>query len=302
MLRKPLHASAAVVILGVSLAAPAAAQDCSFRPIPEGGRDSSEFWSIVRDNMRCAELRSMRQEREIAALKDRVERLSTAAESRLIEPKPGLASAGVVQSVTALGPDLAAVTFRLQALPGRGPVETTLDADVIHERCADAAGCLVTIGARGLSAEPGPGGMPFRGVLWRGPCLLHIDVETGDWMLSGECPARAATEEQTTGDDLAPAPAGTAWGWGTSASGGPSAMRSDAPEPRVIMEAGGTCLLADGALALQPSAPASAPLRRDDPRHFHLIAGTQDEDRITGIPARGGRRTDPLECWVTVRD
>lgn len=326
--RRARRRAAGCLLAGLALlwAAPAPAQapDCALEDAPTGSLPTADLLEIIAGNLACLEGRIAALSEENAALRNRLD---------VIEDARGAAGAAyrnldgeVDRKDRYLGP----ATFVVSGDRRGGARSLLLDHALVLAMCGDADGCLVTLGLTGAVAE----GEPVATMFADGPCVLHLDGDTGAWSLSGVCAAAAlppaaagtadpaetqeataepetadATETAETGEtgetmEASPEPApGAAPRWGRDGD----ARRFGEARRRagVILDFAGACLLAEAAPETRRFGSAEPRLASDAEADLFLVAKGAGWDPEATFPAKSLplRITDPdFDCRLTFRD
>lgn len=130
---------------------------------------------------------------DIRRLKDRVEalesetrtlraRIADLQRARKAAMTPRIVEDGRARDGEALSPP---VVFVVSADPRAGPRSMALDGAEIARRCADENGCLATLAIAGFEVDD----RPFEVAVGHGPCLLHLDADSGVWSVAAGCAA-----------------------------------------------------------------------------------------------------------------
>ena len=206
-----------------------------------------------------------------------------------------------------------------------------LDHDLVLAMCADADGCLVTLGLTGAVVD----GEPVETMFATGPCTLQIDAAEGTWSLSGLCaegplPPVAGVPAEPTGaadapeqpeptdpqaDPEATETAGTAAAPETAAMPGPAPrwgrdgnarpFGDTAQEARVLLDFAGACFLAEAPPEVSRFGTPQTRFGRDTDADLFLVSGGTGWDPTGAFPVAHlpMRVTDPtFECRLTLRD
>lgn len=270
-------------LLAAGLAAPpgpAAAQDCAI-----GSLDDPISTTRLRDdsnaNFACIRQRLEALEAKRAELEQRLQ-----AVERLGAGEPGVyrnEDGRVIRDERHLAP----ATFVLTGDRQGRPRSLELDRARVLEMCADAEGCLITLGLSGVVVD----GAPLRAMFSAGPCQFHLDGEENAWALSGLCAPAGLPGE--TGESGAPV-------WGRDGDARPLGGTGQAGQ--VILDLGGACYLAEA----QPETRGPEPgFARDTRPDLFLVTAGAGWDPVGAFPAALlplGLGDPDFRCSLTIRD
>lgn len=252
--------------------------NCEIRR-PSGTQQGLGPNSIAHDNIICLDRRLKDLRAEARALERRIEEIEQFQD----------AVAETIRDETAAEPERirrpqsAPVTFLLTSASRRRPESLALDPEIIARFCADADGCLLTLGLHGVVE----GRSRFEAVLSHGPCSFHIDAETGAWALDPGC-----ADPGSGADRLGPR--------GRDGDGATFSDRDRGAE--ILLGIMGACLLTEGRPARRVTVSGPPGLEMDTTRGLHLLAATPDWDPQRRFPEALLPPGAPFDCRLTLRD
>lgn len=275
-----LLTAATALVLMAAFPGAASAQDCVVRELDEVvsttelRNDSNANFACIRRRLQALEAKREELERRLAE----VERQG-AGEPGVYRNENGR----VIRDERHLAP----ATFVLTGDRQGRPRSLELDRARVLEMCADAEGCLITLGLSGVVVD----GAPLRAMFSAGPCQFHLDTEENAWVLSGLCaPAGLPGASEGSGAPV----------WGRDGDARPLGGTGEASQ--VILGFGGACYLAEA----QPETrrPDSGFARDTRPDLFLVTAGA-GWDPAGAFPAALlplGLGDPDFRCSLTIRD
>lgn len=287
-------AAAASALLGAALLLPAAApaqepaEDCEIGRLADWVTPSTRF-EIADENFACLQRRIEALEEERDALARRIEHLE--ARDTLAATVYLNRNGRVSRDERHLGP----ATFVLAGDRRGRPRSLELERSRIVEMCADAEGCLISLGLRGVVIDGEPVAAMFSG----GPCAFHLDETENAWAVSGNCADAGLPAPTPAG---APEDGQPAWG----RAGDARPFAGAAQEGRILFAFGGACLIAEAVPETRSaSAAGEARFARDTSPDLFLVTAGAGWEPAGAFPAALlplGLTHPDFECSLTVRD
>lgn len=286
---RPLAARAllaAAVAVIATLPGPASAQDCTLNSLSDWV-SSGSMRDVADENFDCLRQRIEALEQERDTLARRIEQL---ADRNTIAATVYLNRNGrISRDERHLGP----ATFVLNGDRRGRPKSLELDHDRMVEMCADAEGCLINLGLRGVVID----GEPVAATFSIGPCPFHLDADTNDWALSGSCVATDLPAPLTASADES----GPVWG----RDGDARPLGDAGGDGQMVLGLGGACLLAES----RPNTrrvPGSPPrFERDTRPDFYLVTTGERWAPDGAFPSAllPLERSQPdFQCSLVIRD
>ena len=174
----------------------------------------------------------------------------------------------------------AAATVIRTASGGRRPAVARLGDEALAARCADADGCLATLGLSGIATD----GRPLEAAVTLGPCALHLAPDSGGWTVSAGCvPGTGETGARGRDGDAA-------------------RLGAAQTEARVLIDLAGACLLTESAPSRRRVLDGAPRLEVDRTRGLHLIATTPEWHLDRPFPEDLLPPGTRFDCRLTLRD